>query len=167
MGTNFAVLNHKLTEAGKNRGGISANWNGYSRYTKLRTEPRSCLEDLWNVGNPEIENPIEAGSWNWRNGNSRNRQTKISRSSSGKKNDPMIKIVSFKELISRQEVPSMKLVTVYHENNNNDKKVKRPVAWLVVGRGEKNRVGNLLEVGRNVRKTVSSYSTPRCFPDRF
>jgi hypothetical protein len=59
----------------------------------------------------------------------------------------------------------MKRVTVHHENN--EKKVKRPVAWLVVGRGEKNRVGNLLEAGRNVRKTVSSYSTPRCFPDRF
>jgi hypothetical protein len=59
----------------------------------------------------------------------------------------------------------MKQVTVYHEKNAS--KVKRPVAWLVVGRREKNRVGNLLEVRRNIRKTVSSYSTPRCLPDRF
>jgi hypothetical protein len=59
----------------------------------------------------------------------------------------------------------MKRVTVSQEKNAN--KVKRPVAWLVVGRREKNRIGNLLEMGRNVRKTVSSYSTPRCLPDRF
>jgi hypothetical protein len=60
----------------------------------------------------------------------------------------------------------MKRVTVKHENEAK-KKVKRPIAWLVVGRREKNRVGNLLEEGRNARKTVSSYSTPRCLPDRF
>jgi hypothetical protein len=46
------------------------------------------LEDLWNVGNPEGENPIGACSWKWQNGNSRNRQMRISKSSSGKKNDP-------------------------------------------------------------------------------
>jgi hypothetical protein len=60
----------------------------------------------------------------------------------------------------------MKRVTVNHENDAK-KKVKRPVAWLVVGRREKNLVGNLLEVGRNARKTASSYSTPRRLPDRF
>jgi hypothetical protein len=59
----------------------------------------------------------------------------------------------------------MKRVAEYHEKNAT--KVKRPVAWLVVGRKEKNRVGNLLEMGRNTRKTVSSYSTPRCLPERF
>ena len=56
----------------------------------------------------------------------------------------------------------MKRVTVYHVNDAN--KVKRPVAWLVVGRREKNWVGNLLGVGRNA-KAVSSYSTPRWLPD--
>jgi hypothetical protein len=59
----------------------------------------------------------------------------------------------------------MKRVTVNHVKE--EKKVRRPVAWLVVGRRDENRVGNLLEVGRNAKKTASSYSTPRCLPDRF
>lgn len=78
---------------------------------------------------------------------------------------PMIRIVSLKELVQRYESPPMKRVTVYHVNDAN--KVNRPVAWLVVGRREKNRVGNLLGVGRNARKTVFSYSTPRWLPDRY
>jgi len=59
----------------------------------------------------------------------------------------------------------MKPITVNHVKEL--KKVQRPVAWLVVGRREEIRVGNLLEVGRNTKKTISSYSTPRCLPDRF
>ena len=68
--------------------GISTNWKGYSRYTKWREKPKSCLEDWWNAGNPHAGIPMQGGSWNARNGNSRNLRTKISRSSSGKKNDP-------------------------------------------------------------------------------
>ena len=60
---------------------------------------------------------------------------------------------------------SMKRIIVHHVKDA--KKVKRPVAWLVVGRREENRVGNLLEVGRNAKKSVFSYFTPRCLPDRF
>lgn len=74
----------------------------------------------------------------------------------------IIRIVSLKELVKRYASPSMKRITVHHEDDA--KKLKRPVAWLVVGRREKNQVGNLLVVGRNARKTVSSYSTPRCLP---
>ena len=88
-GINFAVSIPKFSLAlWKNRGGISTNWNGYSRSTKWREKPKSCLEDWWNAGNPHAGIPMQGGSWNARNGNSRNRRTKISRSSSGKKNDP-------------------------------------------------------------------------------
>jgi len=61
--------------------------------------------------------------------------------------------------------PPRKRIIVHHVKDA--KKVKRPIAWLVVGRREENLVGNLLEVGRNTKKTVSSYSTPRCLPDLF
>lgn len=61
--------------------------------------------------------------------------------------------------------PPMKPITVDHVKDA--KKVKRPIAWLVVGRREENLVGNLLEVGRNTKVTTSSYSTPRWLPDLF
>jgi len=108
---------------------------------------------------------MEAGSWNARKGNSRIHQTRISRSSLGRKNDPDDQDCIVDPLEERDESPSMKPIIV---NQVKDPiKVKRPVAWLVVGRREEIRVGNLLEVGRNTKKTISSYATPRCLPDRF
>ena len=108
---------------------------------------------------------MEAGSWNARKGNSRIRQTKISGSSSGRKNDPDDQDCIVESLEERDANPPMKPIIVHQVKD--PIKVKRPVAWLVVGRREEIRVGNLLEVGRNAKKTISSYSPPRCLPDRF
>ena len=104
-GTGFAVLiPRSAKDLWKNSGGIPSNWDGCSRYTKWRANPGSCWEDWWNAGNPDGENPTGGISWNGRNGNSRNRRTRISRSSSGKKNDADdLRIASFKSSTGQPE----------------------------------------------------------------